>query len=230
MIDDIAMAGGGRRSTVQTVYAALRARLARGDHPPGAHLREERIAADLGVSRTPVREAVRRLAAEGWLEIVPNHGAFVRVFSREDIEEVLNLRAMLEGFAARHAAARASAEQIAELRALCAEALARLPGRDPADAAALTALNARFHRLIREASGQRRTAAMLANLVELPITSSYFRSLEPEDMERSLREHATLVDAIAARDTLWAERLMEAHVHGGKSRVMERAADAGPAR
>ena len=217
-------AKGELRGATHRVYAAVRALLARGAYPPGAHLGEEGLAADLGVSRTPVREAVRRLAAEGWLEIVPNQGAFVRVFNREDVEEVLNLRAMLEGFAARHAAMRATEGQIAEMREISEAALARLPCRDSEDADRVRDLNARFHRLIREASGQRRTATILANLVELPITSSYFQALAPSDMERSLREHVALVEAIAARDAIWTERLMEAHVHGGKSLFMERAA------
>lgn len=211
-----------RSGAVQKVYEALRKLLIEGAYPPGMHLREESIASQLGVSRTPVREAVRKLAAEGWVEIIQNQGAFVHRWSRGDIEEVLSLRAMLESHAARFAALNATPSQISEMREICRRALDRLPCTDADAIAEVGALNSRFHRIILEASGQRRTAAIIANLVELPITLRYFQHLEPADMERSIREHHALVEAIATRDAHWAGALMEAHVHGGKSLFLGR--------
>ncbi|QIE56613.1 GntR family transcriptional regulator [Pikeienuella piscinae] len=213
-----------RSGAARTAYNTLRKLLIEGTYPPGAHLREESVANRLGVSRTPVREAVRKLAAEGWLEIIQNQGAFVRKWSAEDIEEVLSLRAMLEGHAAGRAAQNATEAQIRALREICGRALALLPCADGPAVAEVAALNSRFHGLVIGASGQIRTAEILATLIELPITLRYFQHLEPDDMMRSVQEHHTLVEAIAQRDPYWASALMKAHVHGGKSLFLGRIA------
>ncbi|MCP1335734.1 GntR family transcriptional regulator [Futiania mangrovi] len=224
---DAAPSPGVRSGAVERVYTGLRKLLIEGAYPPGTHLREESLASQLGVSRTPVREAIRKLATEGWLDIIQNQGAFVRRWSRADIEEVLSLRAMLESHAARHAARHATVGQIAEMKAICSRALSLLPCEDPQAIAEVAALNSRFHKLILDASGQRRTAAIIANLVELPITLRYFKQLEPDDMERSIREHRALVEAFETRDPHWAAALMEAHVHGGKSLFLGRVTSLG---
>ncbi|MCA3423086.1 MAG: GntR family transcriptional regulator [Roseomonas sp.] len=90
----------------EQAYLTLRRCLADGTYPPGAHLREEDLATQLGVSRTPIREALRRLDAEGWLRVVPNQGAFAAEWSLPEMIEIFDLRAMLESHAAEHAAKR----------------------------------------------------------------------------------------------------------------------------
>lgn len=203
-------------------YRGLRGLLVKGSFQAGSHLREELLAKRLGVSRTPVREAVRRLAAEGWLEIVPNQGAYVCGWSGHDIEEVFALRAMLEGYAAEWAARQASDAQVAELIDLsnCAKTL--LPGTAIEDVEQIAELNDRFHKLILEASGQRRTAVTVSHLVELPITLRNFHQFTAADMERSVSQHQAIVDAIAGRDPAWAGAVMRAHVLSGKAIFMER--------
>ncbi len=215
----------GRVSKVraaETAYRGLRALIVDGDVETGAHLREEFVASRLGVSRTPVREAIRRLAAEGWVRIVPNQGAYVCEWSKHDVEEVFALRAMLEGHAAEHAARNATPAQIDELFRLSRDASAVLPAENMEDVERVAAFNDRFHKLILEASAQQRTAAAVFHLVELPITLRNFRQFTAAEMERSISQHHAIVDAIAAGDVAWAGAIMRAHVLGGKSLFMER--------
>ena len=96
-------------------YDWVRQRILSGEYPPGSHLKEERIAEDSEVSRTPVREALRRLSNEHFVKFVPNQGAFVATWENDDVEVIFELRAMLEGYAAQRAASRISEEQIREL-------------------------------------------------------------------------------------------------------------------
>lgn len=205
----------------EKAYRGLRTLIVNGSFPAGAHLREEILASRLGVSRTPVREAVRRLAAEGWVRLVPNQGAYVCDWSRHDLEEVFALRAMLEGFAAEAAARHASQADIEELRRLSEAAKALLPCKSAADVEKIAELNDRFHKLILTASGQHRTAAMVTHLVELPIALRNFHQFTATEMERSIGQHLALVDAIAARDPDWAGAVMRAHVLSGKAAFME---------
>ena len=210
------------RGAADKAYRGLRALLVNGSFQAGSHLREELLARRLGVSRTPVREAVRRLAAEGWLQIVPNQGAYVCDWSRHDVEEVFALRAMLEGYAAEWAARNATDAQIEELLHLSIRAKTLLPGTSVEDIEQIAELNDRFHKLILEASGQRRTAVTVEHLVELPITLRNFHQFTATDMERSVSQHQAVVDAIAARDGAWAGAVMRAHVLSGKAIFMER--------
>ena len=213
--------GAAARTTggaADKAYRWIRSLLVNGSFQAGAHLREELLASRLGVSRTPVREAVRRLAAEGWLLIIPNQGAYVCDWSRQDVEEVFALRAMLEGYAAEWA----TEAQIEELRRLSARATALLPGTSAEDVEQIAEFNDRFHKLVLEASGQRRTAVTVAHLVELPITLRNFHQFTAADMERSVSQHQAVVEAIAARDAAWAGAVMRAHVLSGKAIFMER--------
>ncbi len=102
----------------QRAYNTLRAGIIEGVHPPGARVTEQQVATSAGVSRTPVREALRRLEAEGLLRFVPHQGAFVTSWSDQDAEDIFELRAMLEGYGARLAAAKATNEDARQLRSL----------------------------------------------------------------------------------------------------------------
>lgn len=208
------MPGGG---AAHKAYRGLRKLIIDGAFAGGAHLREENLAGELGVSRTPVREAIRRLAAEGWVRIVPNQGAFVCEWSAEDVDEVFTLRAMLEGFAAEAAARNATTAQIHELRRLSDEGLERLPCRTSDDIERIADINNRFHKLILTASRQRRTATTVSHLVELPISLRNFHQFGHEDMQRSMGQHHAVAEAIAARDPDWSGNVMRAHVLAGKA-------------
>lgn len=190
-------------------YAAIRAALLAGEHEPGARLMEEDLAEALGVSRTPVREALRRLAAEGLVEFVANRGAQVVAWSEQDLREIYGLRALLEGQAARMAADRIDATGVARLRALVT-AMDR--AARAGDRVAVSEANAEFHRAVWDIAGNRRLAAMVAGLVQTPMVQRTFQRYRPADLRRSLGQHRELVDALEAADPAWAEAVMRSHI------------------
>lgn len=211
----------------EDAYLTLRRRLADGTYPPGSHLREEDLAAQLGVSRTPVREALRRLDAEGWLRVVPNQGAFAAEWSRQDIEEIFDLRALLEAHAAEHAAAGPTAHGIAALRAACEAGEAAMPATDLATIERVSDANVRFHQALWEMSGQSRTRAMLASLAVPPMILRNFRNFDETNLRRSLAQHREMAEAVAARNPGWASAVMRAHVQAGKALFLAAAAGLG---
>jgi len=196
----------------EKAYSAIRERVLSGEYPAGSRLREEELAEAVGVSRTPVREALRRLDAEGVVEFVPNRGAQVAVWSRQDLEEIFSLRALLEGYGARLAASKMEPAELEELAALAdqMETIARRGIEGHYDQMAL--LNGRFHRLVVEAARNRRLATLVGSIVELPLQQRTLRRYSDEDLTRSMRQHRELIDALAAGDTKWAEAVMQAHV------------------
>lgn len=201
----------------EQAYLTLRRRLADGTYPPGSHLREEELAAQLGVSRTPVREALRRLDAEGWLRVVPNQGAFAAEWSARDIEEIFDLRALLESHAAEHAAAAADRRPLAEMELACEAAEAALPGGDMAALEAISDANVRFHRALWEMSGQARCRTILGSLAVPPMVLRNFRNFEASGLRRSLDQHREMIAAILAGDAAWAGAVMRAHVQAGRA-------------
>lgn len=197
------------------VYAALRAGILDGRYGFGDRLGEIEVAADLGTSRTPVREALRRLGSEGLVEVLPNRGARVRTWTAQDLEETYELRAVLEGLGARRAAGQVTAEVVDELAALAAEMVTVDPSlghRPPGDFADLAALNARFHAVIVGAAGSDRLAATLAGLVQLPLVMRTYHRYTPAALARSHAHHHEIVDALRAGDGAWAESVMRSHV------------------
>jgi DNA-binding GntR family transcriptional regulator len=196
-------------------YAALRAGILDGRYGPGTRLGEIETAAELGLSRTPVREALRRLGSEGLVESLPNRGARVRTWSADDLDEGYEVRALLEGLGARRAASRVTPEQLDRLAALADEMVTVDPslGHRPAgDFDDLAALNAEFHALIVRASGSGRLGETLAAVVQVPLVLRTYRRYTPEALARSHAHHHEIVDALRAGDGTWAESVMRSHV------------------
>ncbi|MBT2227862.1 GntR family transcriptional regulator [Nonomuraea sp. NEAU-A123] len=200
---------------VDETAAAIRARIMSGDIPIGAQLRQADLAKLLGVSRTPVREALRQLQTGGLIEVVPNRGAVVRVPSPWEVREAYEVRAELEGLACARAVRRISAEVLAELRETN-ETIRRLgaaphtgPGPSPT-----TVSNDRFHTLIHEVAENDRLAKVIKEINEAfprNVSALVLRD-DPRHREDNLREHERIVNAIAAEDAELARREMQAHV------------------
>ncbi|VTU46037.1 GntR family transcriptional regulator [Variovorax sp. PBL-E5] len=194
------------------VYRSVRKRIVDGEYPGGTHLSTESLASSLGVSRTPVRGALRRLQAEGLVELHVNRGAFVASWTRTDVDEVFNLRVLLEGHACEHAAMRIGPEAIARMQALCASmdgvAAASAAGRSDK----LTALNEEFHRLILQECGQPRLANIVKTLVDLSMVMRTFAAYSREELMRSMDHHRELVAAFRSHDPGWAGSVMRSHL------------------
>ncbi len=208
-----------RRVSVLQVTETIRDRILSGAYPAGHHLRESAVAADLNVSRTPVREALQRLAADGLVDLSPNRGARVTGVTEDELHEIFSLRVLLEGYGARRAATRMDDATFAELEDLSRrmEAASRAGSKARDDVAAL---NTRFHLLILQASGNERLNALAASLVRVVVASMFERYSE-RDVDRSVRHHAELVAAFKARDGEWAEAVMRAHLLSARRSVHE---------
>jgi len=175
---------------------------------PGQPVNQDEIAERLGVSRMPVREALRTLAVEGLVQFHPNRGAVVTELSRRDMEELYALRIMLEGPAARRSAENMTSEHLTGLQGLIKE-MERLRDGPRAEWAEV---HYRFHLSFYEAAGMPRLGRLIAglrNLVE-PYSRIYIRL--PERMRQAEREHRDLVAACRKRDGERAEKVLVEHL------------------
>lgn len=192
-------------------YGAIRAHLLSGAVKAGEQLTEDQLAQITGVSRTPVREAVRRLEDELLLVRSDTKRLFVADWSRDDIEEMFTLRQMLECHAAERAAERLSREQIAALEQINRESKAAVELPAP-DVARFLDANRVFHEVIIEAADSPRLGQLLGRLVEAPVVLRTARTYSQEDLRQSARDHDELVAAFAARDPDWARAVMGSHL------------------
>lgn len=190
-------------------YARIRSGITGGEWAPGTPLREEELAALCGVSRTPVREALRRLEAEYLIRRTEGARSFVADWSHDDIAEMFALRAILEGHAAARAAARITPDAIDRLAALNDDIEAAIPS---GDTDRFLAANRDFHAIVLDAAQSPRLAAMLGALVEQPVVRRTARHYGSAEFRRSHAEHAALVEAFHARDAQWAESTMTGHI------------------
>src|SRR5262245_9300545 len=170
---------------VDKAYQTVRERIVRGVYPAASRITEQEVAAVAGVSRTPVREALRKLHAEGLLEFVPHQGAIVSEFTDEDREDVFELRAMLESYGAARAARRMTAEGIAELRQLAEDQYHETLRKTDGYLERVGQLNSQFHRRIHEIAGSPRLVNALALLIEAPMMMKTLSTYDDEDLLRS---------------------------------------------
>jgi DNA-binding GntR family transcriptional regulator len=199
-------------SAAEAAYATIRAEILDGTLAPDERLTEVTLADRLGISRTPVREAVKRLLIEGFLTRAPGEGLRATGLNPDEVQQVFRIRTLLEGYGARRAAERASAEDCAELHRLAAVMSAHTPPQGPADYDIISEANAAFHRTIMQAAQSPRLSAMLSLAVNLGLVLRTYQMYSPEDMIRQSRHHHDIAEAISARDPDWAEAAMTTHV------------------
>ena len=207
---------------VDIAYETIRDGIRDGTYPPGSHLTAQALAEASGFSRTPVREAMRRLHAEALIQFIPNRGAFVSRWGRREIEQIYDLRILLESFAASEAAINISDEQLAQLRDV-ARQIDEVTSHDKPDVEEVTALNDEFHKLVLDASGNVRLRSLLGTIVEIPLVLNTFRSYSLKQIRRSALQHIELTDAFAARDPAWASAVMSAHIRSARQTLMTKA-------
>jgi DNA-binding GntR family transcriptional regulator len=206
---------------------AVRELILHGEFAAGARLGEAELAERLGVSRTPVREALTRLAAEGLVEIVPNRGARVSSWTVAELEEVFDLRAALEPRLTALAVPHASAEDVDELEALAEEMLA-VGGPGPGqDLDAIVPLNRAFHGRLVALAGHPAMAGALAGAIHAPIVLRNFHAYDDASLRRSLGHHLEIVAAVLAGDSVWAQAVMTAHIHNARAVMVRTAAQEG---
>jgi DNA-binding GntR family transcriptional regulator len=198
-----------------------------GELAAGARLGEAELAERLGVSRTPVREALTRLAAEGLVEIIPNRGARVSSWTVAELEEVFDLRAALEPRLTALAVPQAADEDIDELGALAEEMLAAGGPGPGQDLDAIVPLNRAFHERLVALADHAAMAGALAGAIHTPIVLRNFHAYDDASLGRSLGHHLEIVAAVRAGDPAWAQAVMTAHIHNARA-VMVRTAQEVP--
>lgn len=203
-------------------YRITRDAIASGEFPAGSWLREEDLATRSGVSRTPVREALRQLDIEGLVEIVPHRGALVLGWTAEDLDDIHDLRALLEGYAVRRAAeAPSGTVDLDTLTTLCDEMEQLLAQGTDLDYPRIGELSSAFHSALHAASGNRQLMAAMPALIQIPLAREGYHQRRREAIERSLAQHREIIEAIAAGDPDWAESAMRAHVRAGRASLRQ---------
>lgn len=208
----VSVAGGLQANVPSLVDVAqdyIRSRIADGDFPPGYRLKERDLSEETGISRIPIREAIRALATEGFVTIVPRRGAMVSALEPEMLDEIFEVREALEVQECVLAARRASPSEIARLRSAVetAEAAARA-----GDAQGVDAANALFHEILVEASHNHTLASVLG-----PLKNRLNWILrQNDDVSLICREHRDILDAIASGDPDRAREVASQHVRSSK--------------
>lgn len=202
------------------IYAVIKERIIDGTYHPGQRLTEQSFADEFGASRTPAREAIRRLAAEGYVVFRPNSGAVVRSWSETELLEIFRLRARLEADICGNAALNINTDQIERLCVI--QDAIELGGTDNSEGntTRVSRLNREFHDLIAIASLQVRMVSVLARAIEVPVVHRTFRSYSPQQMQRSFSQHREMIDAFRAHDHDWAVAIMRCHIHAAKNAIL----------
>ena len=191
------------------IFTRIRDDILSGNYTPGEELKEATLGKQLGVSRTPVREALRQLDLEGLVEIAPNRGAKVIGISRKDVEDIYHMRARLEGLAARKAAEQIKEEELAELEEVIL--LSEFHVKKP-ESKQMVRLDGRFHEIMYRASGSRMLEHVLTDFLHY-VKMARSHSVKTEHRaQESVKEHKRILEAIRQRDGDLAEQLANEHI------------------
>ncbi|MDO5642392.1 MAG: GntR family transcriptional regulator [Paracoccus sp. (in: a-proteobacteria)] len=199
-------------SVYEKVHLVLRRRLMSGFYDPGTQLKEEVLATEMGVSRTPVRKAIQSLTAEGLLESAENRGARVTQWGRKDVEDIFKLRTMLEGLAAAMAAEHITAEQLSQIESCNAGMEKAATEKKPGYLERIQKLNYSFHYGILEACGSPHLRKFGASLLDYPLIIGGFYIYSHDEMMASIRQHAEILAALRARNAQWATAAVTCHL------------------
>jgi len=197
---------------VTTAVEIIRERLLSGDFLPGDRLGEEEIAHELDMSRTPVREALRTLAADGLIEIQKNRGARVVDWSEDELVGVFEIRMRLEGLAARRAAERAKPEDVIKLTELAKQVEHFSQPVPIRDFAQISRYNGEFHGEILRISGSGTLTSAVDRVMFVSVLSRTRQAMNDEAMKRSSNHHFEIIAAIEAGQGDWAESAIRNHI------------------
>lgn len=192
-------------------YNRIREMIMTGDLAAGTQIREEQLALACGVSRTPVRDAMRRLEADHFIFRNDSQRRFVTEWSREDAKDSFELRTILESLAAKRAAERITGEEIVKLKQYNREIFSAVNADQPNVPAFLEA-NRKFHAAIEKAAASRRLKKMLGAVIEQPLVLRTALQYDQTNLMRAYHEHAELIAAFESNDGEWASAVMTAHI------------------
>ncbi len=207
-----------KQSLAQMIHQALRRGILRGEIPPGHRLVEERLAREMGASRTPVREALQRLEQERLIEKLPRGGYEIRHVAPRDLEEIFGIRSLLESYAAALATRRIRPEVIRGLEAIIEESRNCLEVRD---LERFIELNTQFHDSLYRASESERLCAMIQQMWDYFYRYRRVLLLVQGMPETSLQDHERMIRAMKEGDERAVETLVREHILRGLSKLLE---------
>lgn len=194
------------------VFQIIRDNILEGKYKEHEELRENTIGKELGVSRTPVREALRQLELEGLVSITPNKGAYVTGISPKDAGDIFIIRSMLEGLSARWATGNITQEQLEELEEILMLSEFYAKREDGSMSEQVAELDGRFHAILYEASDSRILGRILTDFHKYVQQARKASVLSPERARKSIREHRQILRAIKEKDADLAEQLANEHI------------------
>lgn len=202
----------------EQVYDLLKAAICAGEYKPGQWLQEKEVAEQFSVSRSPVREALHRLSADGLVIEIPNKGVFVRQFTPKDIEEIFDLRVMMENYAIDKICTTCSNEGQEQLKSCLKELI---DSHHENDLEKYTQADTRLHNLIIHLSGNafldvayERVHVMIERFRELSLS-------DPQRFDESLEEHRLVVESILTQNTACAQHINRLHLRLAKEQIVK---------
>ena len=204
--------------SAQKAYAIIRTAVLDGYFSPGDHLKEEPLVKLCGVSRTPVREAIKRLAAENYVVMKPHVGGYVANWSAQEIEDIFKLRALVEGAAARRAAELITDEQIETLKNQHKIIDDMLAENTEVNVEIFLATNKIFHDTILAATDSEIIKQSVSRLVSPPIVYQTAQNYTRTDLQRSNAHHLELIEALEVGNGDWCDVIMQTHIHTAHQR------------
>jgi DNA-binding GntR family transcriptional regulator len=200
---------------VDRVYDSIKAAIQDGRIKPGQRLVQDALARQLGISRSPVREAIVRLGQEGFIHLEPHRGAIVRPITDREMDQIYQVRLLLEPFAAAEAASNATDEELQKVAAVQRQAEQHRSAENPAD---VFWINAEFHRAVVAPCRNDVLVGVLASLWDRQVTFNAFAmySEQPGATEHMLREHRAILEALQARHCDRVKTLVEYHIRDAR--------------
>lgn len=204
-------------SSQDRIYSELRKRIMAGFYSPGTKLREEHIASEMSVSRTPVRAAIQRLVKDGLVKNEENKGAEIIGLTDRDLGEIFDLRMLLEPYVASVAAEQATEQEIKALEMLNEDMFKAIRSGKSDFVMLVQQLNNQFHRLLCQAAHSGRLTSLVERYLDIPVIIGSFYFYSQDDMLKSYHAHKEIVEALKHRNSMYAETAMRLHLTASRS-------------
>ncbi len=204
----------GQKKSIEAIYTSLFNKIIKNQYPPDSWLKEDKIAEEYAVSRTPVREVFRILEQDGLVQLIPNRGVRVFGFTIDDLEDIFEIRRVLECLALEYSVPGLSIHGLKEIRDRIEEARKTDSSHETAR------LDFELHHYFIDSCGRRRLISMLNQLTHLLQTFREMSFADREIRESTYKEHITLINAISIRDIEGAKKILEDHIRNSKIRIL----------
>ena len=200
----------------EKAYYHIKSLILNGSLKSGSRVKEDIIAEKINVSRTPIRDAIRRLEADGLITTLPNAGAKVASWSSDELSEISQMRTLLEGYAAELAATKISSNEIDKLKFCCSKMKSQLYEINSNNVEKISSLNIEFHREVVMAAKNNRLFSAIEPLWHLPIILRKYSTFNTSRIGKSLQHHTEIVEALEQKDALLAGSIMRTHIRSAR--------------